>query len=91
MVGASFGFSPSTIKLVLVPDSSAKKFAGFGSGPLTLTGNSGTTVETLISQLNTYRSPDQQIQRVFNSDNSVYPLTTVLTQDTTVIVKDQSF
>ena len=83
---------PTPIYLTLNPDESAKKYAGFRDGsPLHLTGLPGTTVGTLLNQLNCYRTPDQQIKQIFQSDGNVIPLDFVLKKDHVGIVKDTSF
>jgi hypothetical protein len=87
-----FFSKPTPIYLILQPDDSAKKYAGFRDGAsLTLTGLPGTNVGNLLNQLNCYRTPDQQIKKLFQPDGNVIPLDFVLKQDRVGIVKEQSF
>ena len=87
-----FFSKPTPIYLILKPDESAKKYSGFHDGsPLTLTALPGTTVGTLLNQVNCYRTPDQQIKQLFQPDGNVIPLDFVLKQDRVGIVKEQSF
>lgn len=80
------------IQLLLIPQPSAKKFAGFSSGtPLKLSGLSGITIGSLITQFNAYRSPDSQIRQVYSQTGIIVSMETVLTRDVSVIVKDTSF
>jgi hypothetical protein len=81
----------NTVKLTLQPDKSALKLPGFTSGaPLVLTGKIGVTVGELVAQLNTYRSPDSQIKRLWYEDSTVLFFGTVLKTDLVGIVKGYS-
>jgi len=85
-------FKPTPIYLILQPDESAKKYAGFREGlRLTLTGLPGTTVGTLLHQINCYRTPDQQIKTLFQLDGNAISSDFVLKRDLVGIVKEQSF
>jgi hypothetical protein len=64
-------------KLILQPDSSATVLPGFKSGtPLSLTGAAGDTVGSILDRFNTYRAPDSQIRRVWNTDGTPLPPST---------------
>lgn len=81
----------SFVKLTLKPDKSGMKLPGFTSGaPLILTGKEGITVGELVAQLNTYRSPETQIKRLWYDDFSVLFFGTVLKTDLVGIVKAYS-
>ena len=81
----------SSVLLTLVPDASAKNIPGFGSGaPLVLKGTLGETVGTLIGRLNTYRSPDSQIKRLWLADGTLLFFQTVLNANLVGIVKSYS-
>jgi len=81
----------STVTLTLVPDASGKKIPGFGSGaPLVLKGAVGETVGTLIGRLNTYRSPESQIKRLWLTDDTLLFFQTVLNANLVGIVKSYS-
>jgi hypothetical protein len=84
-------FRSQNIHVSIIPDSSAKRFSGLSGGVLKLTDLSGTTLGTVINKFNTYRAPDQQIKRVFSQNGNVLSLDTVLKNDITVIVKEDSF
>ena len=83
-----FSRKSSTIQLVLKPDDSGKKWAGFLSGvPLTCIVTPGETLAMALERFNTYRGPDQQITAVWSETGASIPLSTVLRQDTVVIVR----
>ena len=83
---------PTPVYLTLTPDESAQKYAGFRNGTsLHLTALPGTTVGTLLNQVNCYRTPDQQIKQLFQSDGNVISPDFVLKKDHVGIVKEQSF
>lgn len=74
--------------LVLQPDNSAKILPGFKSGnPLSLKGTSGESVGEIMERFNTYRSPDSQITRLWNSDGSPLPFSTQVNGTRIAIVK----
>lgn len=65
--------------LILQPDESGKSYAGFQSGEsLTLTAKSTDTVETVMANLNAYRSPDQQITQLWTVGGTPLPFSTPL-------------
>ena len=79
------------VHLTLQPDESGKKISGFLSGsPLVLKGTTGETVGQLIARFNTYRSPDSQIKRLWNTNDTVLPFSTVLNTHLIGIVKGYS-
>ena len=73
--------------LILKPDESGRKYAGFFSGEsLILKGNTGEPVGTLMERFNTYRGPDQQITRLWTAEGAPLPFTTELRGTLTAIV-----
>jgi hypothetical protein len=81
----------NTVLLTLVPDASAKKIPGFTAGAsLVLKGTVGETVGTLIARLNTYRSPESQIKRIWRDDDTILYFSTVLNANLIGIVKGYS-
>ena len=70
--------------LSLIPTKAAvnRKVAGFHQGtPLKLSFREGETLAIVMGRFNEYRSPDNQIESLINSDSSPFPMTTVLTKD----------
>lgn len=81
-------FSAKQVFLVLQPDEGGKKMAGFREGaPLSLTAKSGETIQAVMDRFNTYRGPDSQIHTLYRKDGSLISFSTVLTENTTVIVR----
>ncbi len=82
--------APSTanyIELILRPDTSGRKWAGFGGGAdLKLAGLAGETVAVFMGRFNSYRGPDQQITELRQEDGSALPFSTVLRQSRVAIV-----
>jgi hypothetical protein len=77
-----FGASGS---LVLKPDETGKSFAGFHSGQsLTLTAKSSDTIETVMTNFNAYRSPDQQITKLWTEGGTPLAFSTPLSGTTIV-------
>jgi len=75
--------------LTLTPSKSAvqRKLAGFHQGnPLKLSFKQGETLDTVMHRFNEYRSPDNQIDALFTSENFQIPMTTVLTTDLVLYV-----
>jgi hypothetical protein len=65
-----FGFGDSAGVLVLQPDASAQRLAGFHTGqPLELKTTTGETVGELLDKFNTYRGPEQQITQLWTANN----------------------
>ena len=72
-------FFASPGKLILIPDESGKTYSGFYSGnPLTLTAKPNDTIETVMTNFNAYRSPDQQILQLWDSSGEIIPFSTSL-------------
>jgi len=66
-------------KLILTPDNTGKTYAGFYSGnSLTLTAKSTDTVESVMTNFNAYRSPDQQITTLWTQAGAPLPFSTPL-------------
>ena len=86
-----FGSSSSSGgRLILVPDESGKKLAGFHSGAsLTLTAEPGETVGDVVDKFNTYRGPDQQIARLWTQDGRDLPFSTRVDGTVTAVVRAQ--
>jgi len=81
-----FGAKP--VSLTLQPDESGKKYSGFHSGKaLSCSAKEGETIQAIMDRFNTYRGPDQQITKLWNSDGSILPFSTVLRGSVTAIVK----
>ena len=73
--------------LILKPDESGRKYAGFLSGEsLVLKGNTGETVGVLMERFNTYRGPDQQITNLWTAAGAPLPFSTILNGTLTAIV-----
>jgi hypothetical protein len=77
--------------LTLVPTKSAvdRKLAGFHSGnPLKLSFKTGETVHTVLHRFNEYRSPENQIEALFTSQDLKvrFPLQTQLQNDLSLFV-----
>lgn len=88
---AIIGERATIVHLTLQPDASGKKIPGFTAGAsLVLKGTVGETVGTLIARLNTYRSPESQIKRIWRDDDTILFFTTVLNTDLVGIVKGYS-
>ena len=84
------GAAPATanyVELILRPDVSGRKWAGFGGGAdLHLSGLSGETVGVFMDRFNSYRGPDQQITELRQEDGSALPFSAVLRQSRVAIV-----
>ncbi len=64
------GFGGDEGVLVLQPDASAQRLAGFHTGQsLELKTTTGETVGELLDKFNTYRGPEQQITQLWTTDN----------------------
>lgn len=85
--GLGFGSGSNGI-LVLQPDATGKKLAGFKSGgALELTASPGETVASVMDKFNTYRGPDQQITQLWDEQGRSLPFSTVVTGRLIAIVK----
>jgi hypothetical protein len=74
--------------LVLQPDKSATKLAGFKDGKsLDFSAQSGETVGQIMDRFNVYRGPDQQITQVWTTDGTSLPFSTVVTGRLIAIVR----
>ena len=74
--------------LVLTPDESGRRYAGFGSGQsLTLTATEGETVQAVMDRFNTYRGPKEQINQLYTSSGAPLTFQTPLSGQITAIVK----
>lgn len=86
------GAAPATanyIELILRPDASGRKWAGFGGGAdLHLSGLTGETVGVFMGRFNSYRGPDQQITELRNEDGSSLPFSTALRKSIVAIVSE---
>ena len=72
-----FYSSPKNASLILSPDESGRKYAGFSSGAsLTLTATEGETVQTVMDRFNTYRGPNEQITQLYTSTGTPLPFST---------------
>lgn len=81
------GSRHSESTLILKPDESGRKYAGFLSGEsLILKGNTGESVGTLMERFNTYRGPDQQITRLWTTEGTPLSFSTELRETLTAIV-----
>ena len=88
MMSRLFGSGTKEVKLILQPDTSARILPGFKFGDsLTLTGNYGDTVSTIMTRFNAYRAPDSQITQLWKTDGSSFPFSTIVTGSCTAIVK----
>jgi hypothetical protein len=77
-----FSSTPAKITLILMPNESGKKYAGFHSGEsLKLVGDAGVTVGELMDKFNTYRGPDEQITELWQLNGNKLLFSTVLTED----------
>lgn len=76
------------VNLMLQPDNSGMKYAGFHDGTaLKLVGKDGETVGDFMRKFNTYRGPEEQIQILYNPDGSILSFTTVVREDMIAVVK----
>ena len=74
--------------LVLKPDESGRRYAGFGSGQsLTLTATDGETVQAVMDRFNTYRGPKEQINQLYTTTGVPLVFQTILTGRMIAIVK----
>jgi len=65
--------------LLLIPDASGRKYAGFHSGAeLRLVANPGQTVGEVMAKFNTFRGPDQQITVLFKRNGGILPFSTII-------------
>jgi hypothetical protein len=88
MMSWLFGGGVKDVKLILQPDSSARILPGFKFGDsLHLTGSYGDSVGTIMNRFNAYRAPDSQITRLWKTDGSSFPFSTIVTGSCTAIVK----
>jgi hypothetical protein len=79
------------VELILRPDVGGSALAGFrGGGDLTLRGAVGETVGTLLGRFNAFRAPGTSIVRLWRTDGSQLPFSTVLNAATVAIVKRDS-
>lgn len=64
-------------KLILTPDVSGRKYAGFHSGgSLTLVANPGETVGQVMDKFNAFRGPDEQITVLLTPEGLSLPFFT---------------
>lgn len=92
MWSALFGASEKGT-LILKPDpSAASTLHGFKSGTELRVSADGTgqTVGDLLDKFNKYRGPDQQIQRIWNTDGSEVSLKETVKGERTVILRSSS-
>jgi len=83
-----FGAKAKQVTLILQPDESGKKLAGFQGGkPLPLNVTSGETVQAVMDRFNTYRGPENQIRMLWLGDGRPLVFSHVLTENTTAIVR----
>ena len=81
-------FGGKSVVLVIQPDESGKKYAGFREGKsLSLTAKSGETVQIVMDRFNTYRGPDSQVNKLWFSDGRPLPFSHVLTENTTALLR----
>jgi len=81
-------FTTQPAVLILQPDESGKKYAGFHSGePLKLSATMGETVATVMERFNAYRGPDEQINRLFTKNGTSLLFTQKITGTMIAIVK----
>lgn len=79
------------VHLTLQPDESGKNIPGFLNGAsLVLKGTVGETVGQLVERLNTYRSPESQLKRIWRTDGTLLFFSTVLNTHQIGIVKGYS-
>lgn len=73
------GMTVTNGSLVLIPDVSGRKYAGFHSGnSLTLTANPGETVGQVMDKFNAFRGPEQQITVLFTYEGQPIPFLTII-------------
>jgi len=83
-----FSSAPKNATLVLTPDESGRKYAGFGSGQsLNLTATEGETVQAVMDRFNTYRGPKEQINQLYTTTGVQLSFQMILTGRVTAIVK----
>ena len=76
------------VNLMLQPDASGVKYAGFHDGTaLKLVGTEGETVGDFMRRFNQYRGPEEQIAILFTFEDTVLPFMTVVRKDMTAVVK----
>lgn len=74
--------------LVLQPDASAQRLAGFHTGQsLELKTTTGETIGELLNKFNTYRGPEQQITQVWTTNNRPFDFATRVIGRLVAVVK----
>jgi hypothetical protein len=77
--------------LVLTPDTSGKKLAGFHTGAsLSLTAGAKETVGDVMEKFNTYRGPEQQITKLWRTDGASLSFDTVVSGTMVAIVRSST-
>ena len=83
-----FSTPPKYVNLILQPDNSGMKYAGFRDGTaLKLVGKEGETVGNFMGRFNQYRGPEEQITLLYTPAGEILSFNTVVRQNMTAVVK----